>query len=209
MYIDYGLSDSESDPCSIVAQYSTDDSTWHTPTQYVFGDGTSCLSSAPTGIYHLFYWDTVADLGYTLNSHVWFQITPSDVGGTGYALSTNQFTVDNRAVLPPPTTTAPGNSSPPGPMLSDTQPTFYWASVAGAASYNFYYTNLTTNSSLEVGFSAGTTSYKFDSWFWTAGDSYCWWVTTVNSAGAEGTHSPYLYFRTPATVIWTGAGSGN
>ena len=38
MYIDYGLSDAESDPCSIQVQYSTDDSTWHTPTQYVWSE---------------------------------------------------------------------------------------------------------------------------------------------------------------------------
>jgi len=94
--IAYTLSDAQSDSCSIQAQYSTNDgATWSTATGGPGGEGVSGLSSSPSGVPHVWVWNSTADLGMTLNSNVQIRITPSDAGGPGTGGTTNSFTVDN------------------------------------------------------------------------------------------------------------------
>ena len=202
------LYDDQSNACSIQVRYSTNrGSTWNTATQDFGSCGTSGLSASPNGVWNYYVWDSVADLGYVTNSNVEIQITPMGVGGTGSATATSPFTVDNTAVLPPPTISSPGGTSSPGPILPNTQPTFNWTAVPGAAGYEFYIRHMTSNSAQKVDQPAGAVSFQGPSYFLSSGDSFCWWMTTLDSAGVEGTHSSYMYFQTPATVTWSGGGS--
>ncbi len=127
----YDLSDDESDSCSIQVNYSINGgSTWY-PATAVSGSDTSSLSSSPNGSPHYYVWDSVADLGYVANSNVQIEITPTAAGVSGAAIATYSFTVDNTTVLPPPTINSPGDTSAPGQVLPNSQPTFTWTAVPG------------------------------------------------------------------------------
>ena len=94
--ISYGLADAESDLCSIAVQYSRNGgANWYAATQGSGGNGTSGLTSSVGGTSHTYAWNSIADLGNTNNSDVEIRITPTDVGGTGSAVATNAFTVNN------------------------------------------------------------------------------------------------------------------
>jgi len=92
--INYTLTDANSDPCSILAQYSPDGgTTWDTATLGSGGDGTTGLTSSPSGTSHTFVWASATDLGSVLNSNIEFRITPSSASGTGSAATSGIFTV--------------------------------------------------------------------------------------------------------------------
>jgi len=96
--ISYTLTDAESDPLSIVVEYSIDGgSTWNPATAGPGGDGISGLTSSPTGVPHLFVWasriNNVALTGPV--STVQIRITPSD-SAAGTAGTTGNFTVNNK-----------------------------------------------------------------------------------------------------------------
>ncbi|MGD0461900.1 MAG: hypothetical protein ABSB74_05385 [Tepidisphaeraceae bacterium] len=107
--INYTLTDANSDPCSILAQYSADGgTTWNTATAGG-GDGTTGLSSTPGGITHSFVWASATDLPGISNSDVEFRITPSSAGGSGSTAATGIFAVNNTAsaMLPIAAITSP------------------------------------------------------------------------------------------------------
>jgi hypothetical protein len=58
------------------------------------GEGTTSLASAVTGVPHIFVWDSIADIGYTLAPAARIRITPSD-SSTGFGDETESFTVAN------------------------------------------------------------------------------------------------------------------
>ena len=97
----YTLKDTQSDPCTIVVQFSQDGGlTWgeRPATAAPGGDGTANLTSSPTGQNHIFVWDSVADIGQTYQNDIRIRITPSD-SNVGTPGETSNFIVDN---VPPP-----------------------------------------------------------------------------------------------------------
>ncbi len=93
--IPYTLFDADSDTINIVAQYSTDNSTWTNATAGSGGDGLSSLVSSSGGTSHTFVWATNTDLPATSDSTVWFRIRPSDGGGSLSTTTSSSFGVDN------------------------------------------------------------------------------------------------------------------
>jgi hypothetical protein len=94
--IGYNLTDAESDLCSILVQYSPDEgANWQTATAVAGqGDGTTGLTSGPSGTSHTFVWASGSDIVHATNSNVKVRITPTDtVSGT--AGTSGIFTVDN------------------------------------------------------------------------------------------------------------------
>jgi len=79
--IEYDLLDQTGDTCSIVPEYSPDNgSNWYpcTESSDPASDGTTGLTSSPTGVAHTFIWDSVADvLIYSAKCLV--RITPWDL----------------------------------------------------------------------------------------------------------------------------------
>ena len=95
--INYTLTDTQSDPCSIAVQFSTDGGgTFNTATGGPGGEGTTSLTSSGGGTAHTFSWNSVADgvAPAGANANVQVKITPSD-GVVGTAATTTNFTVDN------------------------------------------------------------------------------------------------------------------
>jgi hypothetical protein len=93
--IGYILTDTESDSIDILVEYSTDG--WvsnDTATKASGGDPITGLTSSATGVAHTFIWDTLTDLGYSLNTTVQVRMTPSDTEA-GASDTTTDFTVDN------------------------------------------------------------------------------------------------------------------
>jgi uncharacterized delta-60 repeat protein len=128
--INYSLSDVESDTCSIVVDYSTDDgANWQTATMGWAGDGQTGLSSSPLpGTMHIFLWDSRADsiAPDGQEDDIKIRITPSDFH-TGNPAETNSFSVDNTLVNNPPTvdiTRGPEEGS----TVYANQVTFEWES---------------------------------------------------------------------------------
>ncbi len=111
--ISYILTDAESDPCSILVEYSPDGgTTWRAATAVLGqGDGTTGLASAPTGASHTFLWDSHHDIGDTNNSNVEIRITPSDAGGAGTAGTTSAFTVNDLSAYTVQTITDPNTGN--------------------------------------------------------------------------------------------------
>ncbi|MBN1514765.1 MAG: hypothetical protein JXB13_22325, partial [Phycisphaerae bacterium] len=91
----YRLYDVNASTCSIVVEYSMDGGgTWHPATAGPGGESTTGLTSAVTGVGHVFVWDALADLGYGTHSAVRIRITPSDPA-TGSSHATGDFSVVN------------------------------------------------------------------------------------------------------------------
>ena len=99
--INYSLTDANSDPVNILAQYSLDGGiTWQTASEGSGDDGTTGLTSSPSGTSHTFFWDSDHPgngVGNVVNSNVEFRITPTATDGTGPAATTSPFTVDDVA----------------------------------------------------------------------------------------------------------------
>jgi len=107
--ITYTLTDANSDTCSITVQFSEDGgSSFSSATEGTGGDGTSGLSSSPTGTEHTFVWDTNTDIGIDDQSDIQIKITPHDGLVSGTADTTSNFRVDNNN---DPTLTYTGESN--------------------------------------------------------------------------------------------------
>jgi hypothetical protein len=113
--INYKLTDTESDCCSIIVEYSLDNGAWHEATMAAAGDGKENLASSPSGVSHDFFWDAVSDNvgAVAAENQVKVRITPEDFkqgepGESGY------FSVNNTGANEPPTieiTSGPENGS--------------------------------------------------------------------------------------------------
>ncbi len=89
------LYDQQFDMCSIQVQFSDDNGlSWHTATMGTGGDGLLNLTSSPSGVTHSYQWDSVEDIGYTIQNTMRIRIVPSDIA-VGIGDSTANFTVDN------------------------------------------------------------------------------------------------------------------
>ena len=94
--VSYKLVDPDSDPVTIVVDFSIDSgTTWSPATEGPGGDGTGPLPSGPLGPLHIFQWDSMTDVGPIRVQTVRIRITPSDLV-TGTPGETTDFTVDNR-----------------------------------------------------------------------------------------------------------------
>ncbi len=92
----YALVDAQSNPCSIIVEYTPDGVSWFTAFAGPGGDGATGLASTPgAGTAHVFVWNSFAN-GVALGGPSFFvqvRITPSD-GETG-AATAQSLTVDN------------------------------------------------------------------------------------------------------------------
>jgi len=93
--ISYNLKDIESDDCTIIAQYSLDNITWHYASVGEGGDGMTNVASTPAGIDHTVVWASGMDIPYT-NATVHFRIMPFTDDIAGDYATTDAFFVDNR-----------------------------------------------------------------------------------------------------------------
>jgi hypothetical protein len=95
--IEYTLYDEDSDPLSIVVEFSENGGTTFSIAKSAGGDGTANLSSSPSGIQHVFVWNSTSDeVGVSsIETDVVVRITPSDSIVTGDPAETGQFTVNN------------------------------------------------------------------------------------------------------------------
>ncbi|MGA1871661.1 MAG: hypothetical protein ACMUJM_24300 [bacterium] len=92
--IGYTLTDTESDLCTIVVEYSLDEGmTFHEVSEAAGGEGITGLTTSPAGIFHTFMWDSLADIGANTYSDIVIKITAFDGTTSGYAL--HSFSVDN------------------------------------------------------------------------------------------------------------------
>ncbi len=125
--VNYTLTDTEGDACSITVEYSIDGGAWQAATMGPAGDGTSGLSSSPSGTGHMFLWDSSAD-GVGLagqQDNVSIRITPADFNA-GTADQTGSFSVDNSLPNEPPTVDITGGPAD-GSTVETTQVTFTWS----------------------------------------------------------------------------------
>jgi hypothetical protein len=97
--ISYTLTDTESDPCTIAVEFSTDGGTNYGPATCFGGDGLSGLTSSPGGTAHTVVWNSFADGVATSasNATVRIRITATDTL-PGTARATGDFTVDNTSI---------------------------------------------------------------------------------------------------------------
>ena len=99
--IEYTVSDPQSDNVDIAVQwayYRVNHWEWHDATMGTGGDGTTNLSTTPTGVSHTYVWDSKADAGFVENESFRIKITPSDPA-VGLAGESFAFTVDNHAYV--------------------------------------------------------------------------------------------------------------
>ncbi len=99
--VSYQLLDDEGDQCAISVEYRVGDTDYRAATAAANGDGTSALTSSPSGILHTYIWDAKADLGSGEFADVALRLTPHDADD-GEPGTTTSFGVD----LQPPTLTA-------------------------------------------------------------------------------------------------------
>jgi hypothetical protein len=90
----YRLYDVNGSLCSVAVEYSVGGSNWQPASPSADGDGTTNLTTAPTGREHVFVWDTRGDLGYGIHTNVRIRVTPNDPE-TGTAGTTEMFEVVN------------------------------------------------------------------------------------------------------------------
>ena len=139
--INYFLSDTESNVCSISVLYSTNDGTsWQAATMGSAGDGLTSLSSSLSGMAHMYLWDSITDgVGLSaLVSTVRIRITPSDDFNPGTSGDTSSFSVDNSTPNVPPTvtiTSGPADSS----TVSTSVVTYEWTGNDTDGSVTGYY----------------------------------------------------------------------
>ncbi|MCX7704188.1 MAG: hypothetical protein N2234_08875 [Planctomycetota bacterium] len=91
------LCDEASDKVAVTVEFSTDGVNFSPATEEdsVYSDGVTSLPTSPSGLTHLFFWETLTDIGATIESLVYLRISPSDSQGTGVEKVTGPFTVDN------------------------------------------------------------------------------------------------------------------
>ena len=110
--ITYYLSDADSNPASITVEFSADEGASYTPVteEIVSGlsEGTTNLATSPSGVPHVFIWDSDIDLPGVVAENVLIRITPSDIDGTGTPAQIS-ISLDNNQ---PPTVSVTTPSSP-------------------------------------------------------------------------------------------------
>lgn len=86
----YELSDAESDPVEVRIEYSLDGILWfEASVAATRGDGTTGLSSSPSGVGHQLAWDAFFDSGYVVPADLLsLRITPVDAYHSGSAVET-------------------------------------------------------------------------------------------------------------------------
>lgn len=94
--IPYTLTDSESNPCSISVEYYYN-SGWHTATEGAGSDGTSGLSSSPSGTSHSFVWNSTTDIGQIYAENIQIRIKANDGALDSDWEETGSFTVNNNS----------------------------------------------------------------------------------------------------------------
>jgi hypothetical protein len=94
--IQYTLTDSGSDICSIRPMYSTNNIDYYDAAMGPDGDGIIDLSSSPSGITHTFVWDSSQNVTGIEVSNVLFRIIPCDCQ-EGEPGVTSAFSLDNNA----------------------------------------------------------------------------------------------------------------
>ena len=107
-------------------------------------------------------------------------------------------------IPPPPPTNSPGNTSPPGPVLSALTPTFSWNAVSGATGYGLFVRDigsnaLVYNSDVEPAPLTGT-SFTMPSGRLQAGREYRWNMTSLNDSGESGV-STTRYFQKKMGIL--------
>src|SRR5262249_40282158 len=123
-------------------------------------------------------------------------------------------TFDNHGNANPwsnPLTFSEGAAAVPVPLgpqgTASSAPTLTWTAAAGADHYDLYVSDLTTGQVLRNQNVAGTSAALA----LALGDSYQWWVRSVNTAGVAGPWSSSATFRAvsmPAPALLGPAGAG-
>jgi len=107
--ITYTLYDSNSDPVDIEVQwYDPVADQWNPATQ-AGGDSLTGLSSSPSGVSHVFVWDSLTDFGTKFSDQVKFKIRPSDATAQGNWVESDPFIVANNKA---PSASVPTPASP-------------------------------------------------------------------------------------------------
>ncbi|MFC1700839.1 Ig-like domain-containing protein [Patescibacteria group bacterium] len=101
VYIDYNLSDNESDPSNLVVyEYSLtgifggEEAIMTASTTDLNHDGISGLSSSPIGVSHTFAWDAQADVGNIYDSSVYIRMRANDGIVNGSYTYSSAFLID-------------------------------------------------------------------------------------------------------------------
>jgi hypothetical protein len=111
----YLLFDADNNVVSIEASYSTDcGSTWFPSTAVPGGECSSGLEANPSGVQHVFQWDSKTDLPGAYFTSVRFRIIPSDTE-TGFPATSNIFILNNNS---PPLATVFTPSSPAAGLVN-------------------------------------------------------------------------------------------
>lgn len=112
----------------------------------------------------------------------------------------NGPTTSFNVVAPPPIPAAPvlsgpGSSTAPGPMINTLTPTFSWAAIPDASSYNLTISRYPYNNNDEI-FSSGpinTTSFTLQAGSIFQGDQYEWQLTATDISGTSPESGLYFY----------------
>lgn len=111
---------------------------------------------------------------------------------------------DGTQSISPPSLTSPGSSSPPGPDITTTTPTFQWDEVSEAEGYGLYISKKTgqTWDSYELVFDSENLgvitndSYDLPSGYLVPGEEYRWNMRSYNGSSYSNEFSERLYFQT-------------
>ncbi|MCR4314745.1 MAG: hypothetical protein NUW37_00200 [Planctomycetes bacterium] len=186
--INYEIRDSNPlDLVNINVEYSVDGGTnWAAAAEKTGSSshGTTGLSASPTGVNHIFVWDSSANFASQYSSSVKFRIRGSDAFATGSYAETTQFTVDN--------TTAPSITAltMPGAIVG-------FQSGSGPVDISVSYTLVDAESQL----CNILVEYSLDN-----GSS---WFTAAEGTGGDGTTSISSNpAGIPHTFVWNSASTG-
>ena len=117
--------------------------------------------------------------------------------------SVNRFFQAPAAATPPviaaPTSTGPGTSASPGPVISTLTPTLTWTGVSGVTGYSINLYNATTQTLLSYQVGASGSSFTVAAGVLVAGDAYVWNVRGLNGT-QSGPPSGYLFFQAPVAA---------
>jgi len=100
----YTLINNDSTTSRIAVEYSEDGTNWAAATEGTGGDGTTGLTTSPTGVQHTYVWDSYTDAGASEKKEntCYLRITPYDAsptgGDAGATRTSPAFTVNNRPV---------------------------------------------------------------------------------------------------------------
>ena len=146
---------------------------------------------------------SVTSTSYTLpnplgagDSYQWQIRAFDNAGDTSPATAPVSFTVSAHIAAPALT--------PLPTSLTNATPTLQWGAVAGAAGYNLYLLDTTTNTQTVISLPATTTAYPTGTL--TGGHGYQWWVVAFDSANNPGSAAAAQAFTVPAAPTLQGPG---